>query len=143
MSGHRLADRHADGASDRADDAMAFTPKDPDRLAVITQTTLSVDDTREVMEALRERFPELEQRKMFGYPAAFVAAGHMVTGLHGASWIVRLGEDEAAQLRRVGGADFEPMPGRPMKGFVSLPTDILADDDALGEWIARARRHIA
>ena len=39
-----------------------------------------------------ERFPDLEQRKMFGYPAAFVAAGHMVTGLHGNEWVVRLGE---------------------------------------------------
>ncbi|MHA1516990.1 MAG: 4-hydroxy-3-methylbut-2-enyl diphosphate reductase [Alphaproteobacteria bacterium] len=41
------------------DDAMAFTPKDPDRLAVITQTTLSVDDTKEIMGALRDRFPNI------------------------------------------------------------------------------------
>ena len=27
------------------DDALAFTPKNPDALAYITQTTLSVDDT--------------------------------------------------------------------------------------------------
>jgi len=32
---------------------------DPDRLAFITQTTLSVDDTRAVIEALRERFPNI------------------------------------------------------------------------------------
>jgi hypothetical protein len=78
-----------------------------------------------------ERFPELEQRKMFGYPAAFVAAGHMATGLHGASWIVRLGEEDQLKLRAAGGVDFEPMPGRPMKGFLSLPTDIVADAEAL------------
>src|SRR3990172_1982549 len=30
------------------------------RLAVLTQTTLSVDDTREVMDALRERFPGVQ-----------------------------------------------------------------------------------
>jgi 4-hydroxy-3-methylbut-2-enyl diphosphate reductase len=32
---------------------------DPDRLAFITQTTLSVDDTRAVIEALKERFPSI------------------------------------------------------------------------------------
>ncbi len=89
------------------------------------------------------RFPELEQRKMFGYPAAFLADGHMVTGLHGSSWIVRLGEAGADELRAAGGADFEPMPGRPMKGFLSLPTDIVADDEALAAWISRAAAHAA
>jgi 4-hydroxy-3-methylbut-2-enyl diphosphate reductase len=32
---------------------------DPQRIGCVTQTTLSVDDTREIMEALRERFPEI------------------------------------------------------------------------------------
>jgi 4-hydroxy-3-methylbut-2-enyl diphosphate reductase len=36
---------------------LAF--EDPERLAVLTQTTLSVDDTRDVLEALRRRFPKL------------------------------------------------------------------------------------
>jgi 4-hydroxy-3-methylbut-2-enyl diphosphate reductase len=32
---------------------------DPNKVAVLTQTTLSVDDTRAVIDALRERFPKL------------------------------------------------------------------------------------
>jgi len=32
---------------------------DPDQLAYVTQTTLSVDDTREVIEALKARFPTI------------------------------------------------------------------------------------
>ncbi len=32
---------------------------DPDKVAYITQTTLSVDDTREIIEALRRRFPRI------------------------------------------------------------------------------------
>jgi len=90
-----------------------------------------------------ERFPELEQRKMFGYPAAFVAAGHMVTGLHGANWIVRLAEPDQQQLRTTGGADFEPMPGRPMKGFISLPNEVVEDDEAVAKWVARAQAYSA
>jgi 4-hydroxy-3-methylbut-2-enyl diphosphate reductase len=33
--------------------------KNPAKLAYVTQTTLSVDDTRDVIEALRKRFPEV------------------------------------------------------------------------------------
>jgi 4-hydroxy-3-methylbut-2-enyl diphosphate reductase len=40
-------------------DALAFVPRDPDRLAVITQTTLSVDDTKEILNTLKGRFPRL------------------------------------------------------------------------------------
>ncbi len=36
---------------------QALTPRDPARLAYITQTTLSVDDTIEIVEALKARFP--------------------------------------------------------------------------------------
>jgi hypothetical protein len=90
-----------------------------------------------------ERFPELERRPMFGYPAAFVAAGHMVTGLHGSSWIVRLGEADQEVLRESGGVDFEPMPGRPMRGFLSLPTEIVDDDELVAAWIERAQAHAA
>ena len=41
------------------DDALAFTPKDPDALAYTTQTTLSVDDTRAIAEVLKKRFPRM------------------------------------------------------------------------------------
>jgi 4-hydroxy-3-methylbut-2-enyl diphosphate reductase len=34
--------------------------EDPGRLAFVTQTTLSVDDTREVIDALRRRFPDIQ-----------------------------------------------------------------------------------
>ena len=40
-------------------DARAFTPRDPDRLAFVTQTTLSVDDTAEIVAVLKERFPKI------------------------------------------------------------------------------------
>ena len=37
-------------------DAQRFTPKDENALAYTTQTTLSVDDTRAIVEVLQERF---------------------------------------------------------------------------------------
>jgi hypothetical protein len=89
-----------------------------------------------------ERFPQLEQRKMFGYPAAFAQAGHMVTGLHGPRWVVRLDSDAQAELRGAGGEAFEPMPGRPMTGFLCLPVEIM-DDEAVAGWISRAEAFTA
>ena len=40
-------------------DVATITPRDPKKLAFITQTTLSVDDTAEVVEALQNRFPDI------------------------------------------------------------------------------------
>jgi len=40
-------------------DVAALQVRDPERLASVTQTTLSVDDTAEMVAALRRRFPRL------------------------------------------------------------------------------------
>ena len=40
-------------------DVQRLEVRDPERLACLTQTTLSVDDTREIMEALKRRFPAI------------------------------------------------------------------------------------
>ena len=39
------------------EDARSFSPRNAERLAYITQTTLSVDDTRDIVTVLRQRFP--------------------------------------------------------------------------------------
>lgn len=41
------------------EDVEALAVRDPDKVAFVTQTTLSVDDTKDVIEALRERFPNI------------------------------------------------------------------------------------
>ena len=40
-------------------DAETIQPTDPDKVAYITQTTLSVDDTSAIVETLRRRFPAM------------------------------------------------------------------------------------
>jgi 4-hydroxy-3-methylbut-2-en-1-yl diphosphate reductase len=42
-----------------AETARRFYPRDPERLAYLTQTTLSVDDTAAIVAILRERFPAI------------------------------------------------------------------------------------
>jgi 4-hydroxy-3-methylbut-2-en-1-yl diphosphate reductase len=41
------------------DQAKTVTVPDSDRVAVLTQTTLSVDDTRDVVDVLKQRFPKI------------------------------------------------------------------------------------
>jgi len=41
------------------DDVTALSPPDPDMLSFLTQTTLSVDDTRDIIAALQHRFPAI------------------------------------------------------------------------------------
>lgn len=43
-----------------AREAEEVQPADPEKLAFITQTTLSVDDTSEIVDILRARFPKIE-----------------------------------------------------------------------------------
>ena len=40
-------------------DVAALAPADPEKLSYVTQTTLSVDDTREIIAALKSRFPAI------------------------------------------------------------------------------------
>lgn len=45
------------------EDALAVAPADPNNLAYITQTTLSVDDTAEIVACLKRRFPSISGPK--------------------------------------------------------------------------------
>jgi 4-hydroxy-3-methylbut-2-enyl diphosphate reductase len=45
------------------EDVLRLEVRDPERLAFVTQTTLSVDDTATIVETLRERFPEVQAPK--------------------------------------------------------------------------------
>ena len=89
-----------------------------------------------------DRHPEAERRQMFGYPAAFVG-GNMATGLFADKWMVRLPEAEIPSAKARGATDFEPMPGRPMKSFVAIPTADVGDDAAIKRWVERGLAHAA
>ena len=94
----------------------------------------------ERFERVLARFPDAQRRQMFGYPAAFIG-GNMVTGLHQSNWVVRLRDDQRDEAMAAGATVFDPMGGRPMKNYVALPREVLADDDRLDEWVQRAIEH--
>ncbi len=77
---------------------------------------------------------------MFGYPCCF-ANGNMFMGLHEQRFILRLPPGQHAELLAAGGSQFEPVAGRPMRGYAALPAAVVADRDALKAWVDRAFTH--
>ena len=102
--------------------------------------TKSPPELVERFAAVLERFPDAERRKMFGFQAAFVG-GNMATGLFADSWVVRLPDDQIEPAKAGGAGSFEPMPGKPMKAFVSIPAVDIADDAAINAWVERGLAH--
>jgi TfoX/Sxy family transcriptional regulator of competence genes len=89
-------------------------------------------------DSIAAGYPDVERRLTFGYPCLYVG-GNMVSGLHGASWFVRLGGTPLAEaLALPGAAPFEPMPGRPMTGYALLPATVIDDEAAIRRWVERA-----
>ena len=78
---------------------------------------------------------------MFGSVAAF-ANTNMFMGLFADELFVRLGEVERAQLTALGGGVLEPMPGRPMKEYVTIPGWRSRADD-VRDWAGRALEYAA
>jgi len=78
-------------------------------------------------------------RPMFGNLAAFVN-GNMFAGLYGNDFFVRLSEEESQKLLKHEGASlFEPMKGRPMKGYYLIPRSWKVQQDLLRSWILKSR----
>ena len=82
--------------------------------------------------------PPVVQRKMFGYPAGFVN-GNMFMSLFQDDMILRLPESLREEFLKVDGAKiFEPMPGRPMREYVAVPSQGMADKQKLASWVSTA-----
>ena len=95
------------------------------------------DDAKTAFTKLVPGGPTVTMRPMFGNLAAFVN-GNMFAGLFGEDLFVRLSEDESAKVRNQGGRDFAPMPGRPMRGYVTVPGTWRSKPEPVKAWIRLA-----
>jgi len=93
--------------------------------------------SEELAERIRDVLaprPGLSEQKMFG-GVAWMIDGNMACGVVGEDLMLRLGPDEAVQALNepfVGPMD---MTGRPMRGFVIVAAEGVADDRDLGGWV--------
>lgn len=99
---------------------------------------------KKVPEANRQAFdaalpdePDVERKKMFGCPAAFVN-GNLFAGAHEERINLRLDEATRQACLAEGFTQFEPMEGRPMREYVCPPEARSADIGFLTPWLRRA-----
>ena len=95
------------------------------------------EQARTAFRALLPEDPAVSVRPMFGNVAAFVN-GNMFAGLFGEDLFVRLGDEDRAAVMAQGGAEFEPMAGRAMKGYVTVPSAWASDRESARAWVLRS-----
>lgn len=95
------------------------------------------EQAKAAFRALLPKDPAVSLRPMFGNLASFIN-GNMFAGLFGEDLFVRLSEDDLKRVRKQGGRDFEPMPGRAMKGYVCVPVTWQKKPAEARGWITRS-----
>lgn len=91
-----------------------------------------------LFEQLAPQDPSVTSKKMFGWPCCFVN-GNLFAGLHKQSMIFRLHDTDRAAFLELGGTgDFEPMPGRKMKGYMIMAEPLDRERSILAQWMRRS-----
>ncbi len=99
------------------------------------------DELVQLFERALKDFPMAIQRKMFGYPCAFVN-GNMFTGLFQDEMFLRLNDEDRAAIRKEYGTElFEPMPGRPMRQYVLVPRYVRNSPRLLRTWLTKSMEY--
>ena len=82
--------------------------------------------------------PRVSVRPMFGNLAAFVN-GNMFFCLLGDDVAVRLPEEDRGDLlTHEGASQFEPLHGRPMREYITIPSVWQEEPEKLEEWVIRS-----
>ena len=113
----------------------------PTKKTPMPKFTKAPEELVQLFERAMKDFPMAIQRKMFGYPCAFVN-GNMFTGLFQDEMFLRLSDEDRAAIRKEYGTPlFEPMPGRPMRQYVLVPHYILKSPRLLRTWLTKGMGH--
>lgn len=76
----------------------------------------------------------ITEKKMFG-GLCFLSQGSMFAGIQGDTLMARVGPDRHAEALRRPHARVMDFTGRPMKGFLYIDPEGVAEDDDLRAWI--------
>ncbi len=112
------------------EDAQTFTPRDAAKLAFVTQTTLSVDDTSAIVDVLQARFPQMKAPHKEDICYATTNRQNAVKAVASRSDIVFvIGAPNSSNSVRL--VEVAKRAGAPRAELVSCAADV--DWDALGE----------
>jgi TfoX/Sxy family transcriptional regulator of competence genes len=95
-------------------------------------------------QRLRQRLARrkgVAEKKMFG-GVGFLLNGNMCIGVWKDALIVRLPAEEAEEALKEPHVRAFNVSGRPMKGWLLVGPEGLADDDRLSDWIGRAAKFV-
>ena len=115
-------------------EARSLTPRQPDRIGVVAQTTLSIDDTREIVKELRRRFPKLNlpSRSDICYATQNRqdAVKRIVGQIDALLVVGAANSSNSNRLREIG--ERSRLPSYLIDGAGALKRDWFADDDVIG-----------
>ena len=102
----------------------------------------STDADKELFRSLLPDAPGVTERPIFGQLSGFVN-GNMFLCLFGDRIAVKLSDEDAAELMKVKGTGpFEPMSGRPMRGYVMLPLSWHKKPEQAEDWVHRSLTYV-
>jgi TfoX/Sxy family transcriptional regulator of competence genes len=91
-------------------------------------------------ERIRDLLPKAAEKRMFG-GVAWMERGHLVAGVWKDSLIARVPpEATAAALEEAGVSAFD-VTGRPMRGWVLVGAEAVAEEPELQRWVERSRAY--
>ncbi|WP_323035387.1 TfoX/Sxy family protein [Pararhodobacter sp.] len=86
--------------------------------------------------------PGIAEKKMFG-GLVFMMDGNMLCGVHKGGGMFRVGMDNIAAALAVDGTQAMAFTGRPMRGFVDVTDETVADDDRRATLINLAKGFVS
>ncbi|HLQ03559.1 MAG TPA: TfoX/Sxy family protein [Nitrososphaerales archaeon] len=96
------------------------------------------EDSKKFFKSILPDDSRVSVRLVFGNDAAFVN-GNMFVGLWGNDLFLRLSDDDRKELlKKEGATNFEPMKGRPMKGYTLIPRTWKTQPQVLRRWVTRS-----
>lgn len=97
----------------------------------------------ELLDGYLQTF-SLQKKTMFGCPVYF-ANGYMFTGVHGDKIFLRLADDQqiAVKAQYPEACAFEPIKGRIMKDYITIPQTMYDDAAAFNVWLLQAFERVS
>ncbi|HJQ92808.1 MAG TPA: TfoX/Sxy family protein [Candidatus Thermoplasmatota archaeon] len=92
-------------------------------------------------ERIREFVPKATEKRMFG-GIGWMERGNLVAGIWKDALIARVPPEETEKALEEAGVKPFDVTGRPMKGWVLVEAEAVAEEPELGAWIERSRKFV-
>ena len=92
-------------------------------------------------ERIRDVVPKLQEKRMFG-GVAWMERGNLIVGIWKDSLIVRVPPDDTPKVLKEPGVKVFDVTGKPMKGWVLVDADQVAEEPELKAWVDRSRKFV-